>query len=261
MDALVLTVAQIEQWLDDWFMIFARVGALFSIAPVIGSRLVPVRIRLVAALLVSLVIFPFTPALPAYELFSFVGISMLIQQILIGIAIGFVLQLVFNAVTIAGEAIAMTMGLGFAQMVDPQNGVQVPVVSQLFVITATLLFLALDGHLVLFSIINESFYTLPVAKWNFDSLFTWSLLSWASNMFIGAVLVAVPIVTGLLISNITMGVIARSAPQLNVFAVGFPATMTIGFILMLLAMPVFLPTFQLLLNRGFDFMRVLTAAN
>ncbi len=260
MDDLVISIVQIERWLDDWFMVFARVGALFSIAPVIGSRLIPVRIRVVAALLVSLVIFPLVPPLPAYELFSFVGLSMFIQQILIGIAIGFVLQMVFNATTIAGEAIAMTMGLGFAQMVDPQNGVQVPVVSQLFVITATLLFLALDGHLALFAVINESFYTLPVAEWSFDRDFFWSLLSWASNMFIGAVLIAVPIVTGLLISNLTMGVIARSAPQLNVFAVGFPATMTIGFVLILLAMPAFLPSFQNLLDRGFGFIQYLIVA-
>jgi flagellar biosynthetic protein FliR len=260
METLVVSISEIEHWIDDWFMIFARIGALFSIAPFIGSRLIPVRMRVIAALLISLVVFPLTPALPAYELFSFTGLSLLIQQMLIGLAMGFILQLVFNAATIAGEVIAMTMGLGFAQMVDPQNGVQVPVVSQLFVITATLLFLALDGHITLLAIINESFYTLPVAPWNFDRVFSWTLLAWTGNMFSGAVLIAVPIVTGLLIANFTMGVIARSAPQLNIFAVGFPATMTIGFVLILLATPAFLPTFESLLQQGFDFMRVLTGA-
>lgn len=245
------------QWINSWFFVFARVAAIFSLAPVFGSRLIPVRIRLIIAFWIAIVIFPVVPATPVVDIFSPQGVALLMEQMLIGLSMAFILQLVFNAVTIAGEIIAMTMGLGFAHMVDPQNGIQVPVVSQLYVITSTLLFLALDGHILLLGLLNQSFTTLPIAEWQFDKDFVWQIASWASNMFIGALLISLPIVTGLLISNITMGVMARSSPQLNIFAVGFPATMLIGFVLMMLAMPAFLPGFSQLLDSAFDFLQLL----
>lgn len=257
MTGLVLSLDQIAAWINSWFMVFARVGALFSMAPFLGSRLIPVRVRVLAAILIALAVYPAIAPVDAYDPLSLTGVLLLLQQVLIGLAMGFVLQLVFNAVTIAGEVIAMTMGLGFAQMVDPQNGIQVPVVSQLYVIAGTLLFLSFDGHAMLLSLISQSFISMPIDVWNFDRGFVWQILAWVSNMFLGAVTVAIPIITALLITNITMGVMTRSSPQLNIFAVGFPVTILIGFALILLVMPAFGPSFYELNMAAFEFMRSL----
>ena len=257
MPAIVITVEQISMWVNDFLWIFVRIAAMFSIAPVFGSRLIPIRVRVLAAFAITLALFPVVPPVPAYDVLSISGMLVLVQQFVIGIAMGFVLQLMFNAATMAGEVIAMTMGLGFAQMMDPQNGIQVPVVSQFFVIVATLLFLAFDGHLMLVAIVGQSFLTLPIAPLNFDTTMVWSLLEWASTMFIGAIVIAIPVVTGLLIANLTMGVMTRSSPQLNIFAVGFPITMIAGFVLLFLVMPIFVPTFESLLTQAYVFIEEL----
>jgi len=139
---------------------------------------------------------------------------------------------------------AQTMGLGFAQMNDPANGVTVPVVSQFYVIIATLLFLALNGHLVLIDVLAESFQMLPISMQGVNNDGLWVLISWSSWIFTGAVLMSLPVVVALLLVNVAFGVMMRAAPQLNVFAVGFPLTLTFGFIFMLASLPIFLPQFS-----------------
>ncbi len=160
---------------------------------------------------------------------------------LIGLAMGFTLQLVFGALMIAGESIAMTMGLGFASMVDPTNGVNVPVISQLFIIVGTLLFLALGGHLMLIQLVVSSFETMPIAPDGISRDSFWALVAWGSQMFIGALWVAIPALVSMLVITLSMGVMTRAAPQLNIFSVGFPVTMFMGFVILILVIPGFLP--------------------
>ncbi len=257
MHGFVFSIEELVNWYDDVFWVFTRIAAMFAIAPIIGSRLIPVRIRIVTAFSISLVVLVTLPPIPQYELFSYQGLLIMLNQILIGISMGFIVQLVFNAVTLGGEVIAMTMGLGFAQMVDPQSGIQVPVVSQFYVVTSTLLFLAYDGHIILISMIAQSFISLPIQPLGIPAGFVWHLLEWASNLFIGAILLSMPIITGLLITNVTMGVMTRSAPQLNIFAVGFPLTMLIGFILILLTLPAFAPGFAEMLEKSYALIKEL----
>jgi flagellar biosynthetic protein FliR len=154
---------------------------------------------------------------------------------------GFTLQLVFGALMIAGEAIALGMGLGFASMVDPANGVNVPVVSQFFIIIGTLLFLALGGHLMLIQLVVSSFESLPISSTGVGRDSFWSLVAWGSQMFIGALWIAIPALISMLVITLSMGVMTRAAPQLNIFSVGFPVTMFMGFIILLLVLPGFLP--------------------
>jgi len=168
---------------------------------------------------------------------------------------GFVLQLVFGALVIAGQSIAMSMGLGFASAVDPQNGVQVPVVSQYFLILATLAFLALNGHLVLIATLVESFHSYPVAVNPWPENLAWHIVLWASNMFKGALLIALPALASILLVNLSFGVLTRTAPQLNIFAVGFPITILSGFIVVLLSLPGLLPKLSSLLEDAFSLMR------
>ncbi len=195
---------------------------------------------------------PLIPPVPTIDPLSAGGLLIGIHQILIGLAMGFILQLVFAAVAVAGESIAMSMGLGFASMIDPQNGIQVPVLSSYYALVTTLLFLALNGHLTLISLLAESFQTLPIALEGLPRKGLWQLVEWASHMFAGAVLVALPALASLLLVNMAFSLITRSAPQLNIFAVGFPIILLLGFILLLLTIHSLTPQFTQLLSDGYE---------
>ncbi len=220
-------------------------------APIIGARTVPVKTRLALSLVITIAIMPMIPPVPSIDPFSLASIYIIFQQILIGLSMGFALQLVFSSVVTGGQIIAMQMGLGFASMIDPQNGQQVPVLGQLYLLMATLIFLALNGHLILIEVLANSFVTLPISILSFGADGLWSIVLWGSQMFEGAVWLALPAITSLLIVNIAFGVMARAAPQLNIFAIGFPITMMMGFMVILFVMPMFLPQFTHLLESIF----------
>ena len=165
------------------------------------------------------------------------------------------LQMVFGALVFGGQVVAYSMGLGFAAMMDPQNGVQVPVIAQFYLILATILFLVLDGHLVLIELLVESFHTFPVAVDGISRNDFSEILFWGSSMFRGGLLMALPVMGALLLVNLGMGVITRAAPQLNIFAVGFPITMLIGFLLMWATLPSLMDNFQELVAAGFSLIR------
>ena len=244
------TVPEITAWVGGFYWPLVRVAGLMAIAPIIGGPQVPVRIRAGLALMVTLTILPFTGAAPAINPLSAEGVLITATQILIGVAMGFMLMIVFHAITLAGENIAMTMGLGFAVMQDPQNGVQVPVVSQFYMIMATLLFLALNGHHATLEMLVTSFEYLPIASVVGPDML-WHLLEWAGLLFRGAVSIALPAIAALLTVNLVMGVMTRAAPQMNIFSVGFPVTMTVGFVVILVTLPGFFPVFENLLSDAF----------
>lgn len=224
-----------------------RVAGLFSILPVLGGGEVPVRARVGLALLITLIIVPSLEPMPAIDPMSLESIYICLQQLLIGIAMGLFILMAFNAVTMAGESIAVTMGLGFALMNDPQNGAQVPTVSQFYLVLATLLFLSLDGHHAILVLLDSSFTLMPVGRpLGADSF--WILVSWGSTMFYGSLAIALPALAAMLTVNITMGIITRAAPQLNIFSVGFPISMTVGFFAIMLSLPTFQFSFANLLD-------------
>lgn len=255
---MLFTTAQLSAWLGDFLWPLMRVAMMFAVAPLFGGRLVPKRVRLLLSLLVTWVLLPVVPPAPAVDPLSAEGVMITLQQLLIGLVLGFMLQMVFTALVLAGQVIAMGMGLGFASMVDPQNGVNVPVIGQYYTTLATLLFLVLDGHLLLISLLAETFHSLPVAVDGLSRQSLWDVVGWASQMFAGAMLIAIPAVTALLLTNIAFGVITRAAPQLNIFAVGFPITLSLGFIIMFFTLPALVPQFSDLLRDAFDMLRSLS---
>jgi len=255
---LNFTTAEITAWVGSLLWPFLRIGAMLLAAPLYGAGTVTTRVRIAFAFILAIVVAPLLPTPPAVEPLSLAGLVISAQQVLIGVSIGFVLQMVFSALTQAGEAIALSMGLGFASMVDPQSGVQVPVVSSYFVIMSTLMFLALNGHVALIELTLLSFQALPVGVEGISREGLWALVGWASTMFVYALLVALPAVAAMLLVNLSMGVITSAAPQLNIFAVGFPMMILLGFILLLLTLPVLLPQFTELLASGIDMMGQLT---
>ena len=249
--SIVLTGAEVTAWVNSLFWPFTRIAAMIVIAPVFGAQMIPVRIRLLLALLLTVVVAPLLPVAPAIDPLSIEGLFITLQQMLIGLMLGFSVQLVFAAMVLAGQISAMGMGLGFASMVDPQNGVQVPVIGQYYAVTATLLFLAMNGHLMLIQILVDSFQLFQIGTGILtrESLNTMAL--WGSRLFADALMVALPVVTSILLANITFGVVSRAAPQLNIFGVGFPAVMTLGFIALMLAIGNLLPQMHNMLDSAF----------
>lgn len=254
---LTLTSTEITAWVGAYLWPLFRIGAALGSVPVIGTMMVPVRIRLALAIALTIVIAPLAPRGPVIDPLSLAGVLVTFQQIVIGVAMGLALHFVFNAFVFAGEIIAMQMGLGFASMVDPQNGVSVPVVSQFYVILVTLVFLALDGHLALIELLADSFHTIPIGPAGLALPPMWDLVLRAGQVFAGALAVALPAVAALLVVNIAFGVMTRAAPQLNVFALGFPLTLLLGFVLILFTLPATLPQITQQLEDGFDFARLL----
>ncbi|NEV60503.1 flagellar biosynthetic protein FliR [Thiorhodococcus minor] len=247
-------------WVSSFIWPFVRISAMLLVAPVFGARNVNVRARLAMGFLLALVVAPQLTETPSIDPLSLGGLVVAIHQVVVGIAMGFVMQMVFSALTQAGESIALSMGLGFASAMDPVGGVQVPMVSQYYMILATLIFLALDGHLILIELLLRSFETLPIAAEGLTTDQLWAIVGFGSTMYAAAVLIALPAVTSLLLVNIAMGVITRAAPQLNIFAVGFPLTLLAGFIIILLTMPSLPARIGELLMAAFPLIQQLTRA-
>jgi flagellar biosynthetic protein FliR len=234
---ITLTTGQLEAWMAAWLWPFVRIGACLMVAPMFGARFVPARVRLVLAGAIALAIAPLLPPLPAVSPFSGQGLVIAVQQVLIGIAIGFVLQIVFDALAMGGQLLANTMGLSFAFNVDPLRGTGAPVVGQFYTLIATLTFLALNGHLAIVQALVDGFVTLPVGIEGLGPAGYWQVVGWGTALFRGALMVALPGLTALLIVNLAFGVVSRTAPTLNLFAIGFPATLLGGLFIVLAGLP------------------------
>lgn len=240
---LQFDIEALQYWIMQFLWPLIRVSAFFLVAPVIGTQLVPPRVRLILALLLVMAIAPQLQDMPAVDPLSPLAIVLVAQQLLIGLGLGFFLQLLIHAFVMSGQIIATKMGLGFASMNDPANGVVVTVVSQFYLMLITLLFLSLNGHLVMLEVLVESFAVLPVGAAVGAERMA-DLVGWGSWMFAAAALMALPAVTALLIINCTLGIITRAAPQLNIFAIGFPLMLTLGLMILWVSLGTVLPQFE-----------------
>ena len=254
------TEAQISQWLADFLWPLMRIGAMLTAAPIFSTRQILVRFRMLMAVLITLVVQPVLPASPVVPVFSADALLIAVQQIAIGASLGFMMQMTFNALVYGGQVMAYSMGLGFANMMDPTNGVNVPVVAQFWLILAMLAFLLTNGHLILISAIVDTFYVVPVAADGITRAGLWELLSWASRMFAAGLVMALPIIVSLLLVNIGMGVVARAAPQLNILVIGFPITLLMGFILIWVTLPQVMTNFGNLVTETFAFSSTVLSA-
>jgi len=207
---------------------------------------------------ITVVVAPVIPEVPYVDALSPKGFYVILQQMIIGIAMGFIFHLVFSVFIIAGQIIAMQMGLGFAMMIDPVNGSQAPVLGMFYMVLVTLFFLLLDGHLILISVMADSFYSLPIGmeglvRENFDQM-----VGWGSHMFSGAVLVSLPAIIALLLINLSLGVMGRAAPQLNIFAIGFAITIIAGFYVIMVTLPAVLVNLENLSNQAMQDIKTFT---
>lgn len=231
-----------------WPMI--RVSAFLLAAPFFSLRAVNVRVRVLLAALLTLMVYPLVDW-PLVDPYSAAGLRELFNQILIGTIMGMLLQIVSAALVVGGQAVSSSMGLGMANMVDPNMG-NVPVISQFFIVCSTLIFMGLGGHVIVITLILESFKALPIGQMLAPDMLMAVLLEWSSMMFLGAVLLALPIMICLLFVNIGIGVITRAAPALNIFAVGFPAMILAGMLLLAMSMTSIGFRIQWLWRQSFD---------
>lgn len=240
---LELTEPQISQMMGQYLWPLIRIAAFIMAVPIYGSQTLPARFRLAISVPLAVIVQPLLPPLPVIEMVSITGFMVTIKEVVIGAALGFVFQILMQLFVVGGQIIAMNMGLGFASMNDPANGVAVTVLSQFFVTIAVLLFLAMNGHLILLELIARSFQVWPIGVVTVGGDFWRELAGLGSWMFAGALVMALPIVTAILVVNMAFGVMSRSAPQMNIFAVGFPVTLVFGMFIIWFGLTNFMPQF------------------
>lgn len=244
-----VTSAQLNAWLAAFIWPLTRILALVASAPVLGNEGLPARMKISLAVLITLVVAPTLGPLPELDPGSGAALIILAQQVLIGLAMGLAMRIVFAAADIAGELIGLQMGLGFATFFDPQNANQSPVVSQFLGLLVILAFLSVNGHLLMISVLADSFKTLPISAWP-GTVTLMTLVQWGGRIFLAGVLLALPVIAALLIANVALGILTRAAPQLNIFAVGFPVTLAIGFLALMLSLTYMAPSWLRLMEDG-----------
>ena len=249
---LTLPIAELDQWWSTLLWSMLRVGGFFMVVPVIGSQLVPPRLRIALTLATALAIAPLVKGAPSLQTLSLATMLDAGGEILIGVALGFATVVFFQLFVVAGQFIAMQMGLGFAAMIDPANGVSVTVLSQFFLMMVSLTFIAMNGHLVLLEVLIHGFERLPIGIDGGLTELAKSLVDLGAWMFAGGVLIALPAVTALLVVNLSFGVMSRVAPQLNVFSLGFPFSLLFGLAILWVSLYGFGPQFQVLSERFFE---------
>lgn len=246
-------------WSDflSLFLIFIRIGTMFAVVPIFSAELLPRRITALIALFLSLVLMPVVPKvlIRPDELNILTLLFILIHQMLIGLALGLAIDVIFSGVQIAGELMGFQMGFSIANVVDPMTGITAPITSNVLYITAFLLFFSFGGHHLLIKALVETFTVVPISDRMVQTGFLMSVISYAGQMFVIGVKVAAPVMGILLLINVSFAIIARALPQMNVFLMAFPLTIAVGLIfasLVIRMMPVFM---SVSLERAWVFMR------
>jgi flagellar biosynthetic protein FliR len=233
MQPLTLNAADVQMWVSRLWWPALRVGGFVLTAPIASETAVPRLVKVVLTLSLAFLLAPLVQEPAGLSIFTAQGMLAAITEVLIGVAIGMMVQVAFEALVFAGQTISLTMGLGFATLVDPQRGAQTPVLGQMFMIFGTLIYLSINGHLILIGALAESFHGLPIGAAHVDSHFLLSVVLWGARVFDAGLLIALPAVIALVIVNLALGVVTRAAPQLNLFGIGFTITLISGFFVLI----------------------------
>src|ERR1700690_2102428 len=236
MQPLTLNVSDVSMWVSRMWWPALRIGGFMLAAPVASESVVPTMVKIVVTLGLAFLLGPLIQVPAGLSIFSATGMLAAVLELFIGVAIGMMVQVAFEALVFAGQSISLTMGLGFATLVDPQHGAQVPVLGQMFMILGTLTYLSINGHLMLLGALADSFHTLPIGAAHVDQGFLIAVVLWGARVFDTGLLIALPAVIALVIVNLALGVVTRAAPQLNLFGIGFTITLMCGFLVLLLGL-------------------------
>jgi len=254
---ITVSSADINLWIAGLLWPLTRILALITAAPLFGNSAVPVSVKVSLGVLLAMIVAPAVPALPAADPMSLAGLLILLQEMLVGLAMGFTIRVVFAAVEMAGEISSLTMGLGFATFFDPNTRGRSSAISQFLSLVATMAFLALNAHLVLLSALVESFSTLPISATPVYAGGFKQMADWGGVVFSTGVQLSLPIVGALLITNVALGVLTRAAPQLNLFGIGFPITLGVGLLVIAVTLPYLGTPVQNLFLNGIERVRLM----
>jgi len=246
---LTFTEAQVLAWVSPILWPFLRVLALFGAMPVLGQRGVPMRLRVALAFLIAVCAQASLPAMPVVPLDSATALLLLVQQMLVGLTLAFAARIVFAAIEFAGEVIGLQMGLNFAGFFDPMSGGQSTAVSRFFGVSVSWLFIVINGHLLLISAVVQSFVAFPVGPEPFAFLRAVRPEVWGAEIFALGLWIALPMVAMLLFVNLVLGIVSRVAQQMNIFAIGFPITVGVGLLGVLLTLPMMQAPFTMALEK------------
>lgn len=239
---LTVSSAEWNQWMALFFYPFVRILAWLAIDPLLGSRSAPNSIRLGLAVVLAVVIAPTLPPAPYVPLVSGDGLLILLQQMAVGLALGFALRIVFSAMELAGQFVGMQMGLSMSSLYDPINGTQTPAIGQFLVMTTALLLFAMNGHHQVIAALWQSFRDIPVAATPMAGKGFLVLVDWAGAIFSTGLHISLPVTAALLTANLALGIMTRAAPQLNIFSVGFPITLSAGLLTLYFSL-IYLPAY------------------
>lgn len=238
---------------------FIRIGALLMVAPVLSIHAVTVRIRIAFAFVLTVFVYPFQQW-PVIDPVSAEGLLEIFNQVSIGVLMGLILQVVAAAIAVGGQTISSTMGLSMASLIDPALG-NVPTISSFLLLISSLIFLGLGGHVLVLQLLLQSFDYFPIGKGLLSQNAFGHFVTWSSMMFVGGVLLALPIMVILLAVNIGLGVVVRAAPQINIFAVGLPITVTVGILVIYVLMGAMAGRITWLWMQGFEQVRIILGMN
>lgn len=255
-----LTSAQLHVWLVAFLWPFVRLAGFIMVAPLLGHSSVPRMAKLGLAVLITIVVAPGLAPLPEVAVWSWAGLGIVVEQLLIGIALGMALHVVFAAIMAAGDFVGLQMGLAFATFVSPDTGANTMILARFFYMMSLLMFLALDGHLMVIETLAFSFQALPVGYAGLDVDGFNMLVRFGSTIFSAGLLLALPLVAALLIVNLSLGILNRSAPQMTVFSVGFPTSLTLGLFLLSVLMNDLGRYLETLFSRGIETLQMLIQA-
>ncbi|MGC4062192.1 MAG: flagellar biosynthetic protein FliR [Aquabacterium sp.] len=229
--------AQALAWITPWPWAFFRVLGLFTSAPVLSMKNIPRRVRISLAILIVVCAQPSLPEMPNIRLDSPEALMVITHEVLIGLTMGFAARVVFAAIEFAGELVGLQMGLNFASFFDPLSGGQVTAVSRFYGTTASWLFVVMNGHLMLTAAVLHSFSAFPVSPEPMAFLNMVQPQVWGAEIFKLGLWVSLPVVAMLMLVNMVMGLVARVAPQMNIFSIGFPVTLGVGLTGLWLTLP------------------------
>jgi flagellar biosynthetic protein FliR len=246
---LTFTEADVLAWLTPLLWPFLRVVALFSALPVLAQRTVPARVRIGLAFFVALCAQASLPPVAPIALDSSAAVLAVLQQVLIGVSLGFAVRIVFAAVEFAGELVGLQMGMNFATFFNPMSGGEQTAVSRFYGVTIAWLFIVMGGHLLVVAAVAQSFVAFPVGGDPFAFLRAVEPQRWGAEIFSLGLWIALPLVAMLLFTNLVLGVISRVAQQMNVFAIGFPVTLGVGLVGVLVTLPLLETPFTMALER------------
>jgi len=249
---LTLTSIEINAWIAGLLWPLTRILGLVASAPLFGHASVPNQVKVLLGVLLALIIAPTVPAVPAIDPMSYAGLLILVQELLIGLAMGFAMRLVFAAIEYAGELASNVMGFSFASFFDPTTQGRSAAISQFLSMVATMAFLAVNAHLVLLAALSESFTSLPISSTPISLAAPLELARLGSRIFSAGLQLSLPIIAALLITNVALGILTRAAPQLNIFGIGFPITLGVGMLTLSVALPYLNTPIQNLFNEGIE---------